>query len=257
MRSITALLSPVLQLLQHSLTRESAFSLFLSRYATDPSREGDTSMSVADITMIQYNGSDVNGCHEVGFEQRSRWEPNARGRLEQAALDLYQERGFEQTTVTEIAERAGLTERTFFRYFADKREVLFGIQDMLHTISMSTIEAAPASTTPLDAVVVALEGVVPVFQERHTLVRQRQAVIAANPALQERELLKGALLTSAMAEALRKRGVTDPAASLAAEVGVIAFKTAFDRWVSEPNAQDLLQLIRASLDQLKGIVAGI
>ncbi|BCL79959.1 TetR family transcriptional regulator [Ktedonobacteria bacterium brp13] len=186
----------------------------------------------------------------------SRWEPNARGRLEQAALDLYQERGFEQTTVTEIAERAGLTERTFFRYFADKREVLFGSQDMLRTLFVSAIEAAPASTTPLDAVAAALEGVVPVFQERHTLVRQRQAVIAANPGLQERELLKGALLTSAMVEALRRRGVTDPAASLAAEVGVIAFKTAFDRWVSEPNAQDLSRLIRASLDQLKSIVAG-
>jgi AcrR family transcriptional regulator len=213
-------------------------------------------MSVADITMIPYNGSDVNGCHEGDVERMSRWEPNARGRLEQAALDLYQERGFEQTTVTEIAERAGLTERTFFRYFADKREVLFGSQDILRTISVSTIEAAPASTTPLDAVAAALEAVVPVLQERHKLAWQRQAVIAANPGLQERELLKSALLTSAMAEALRRRGVTDPAASLAAEVGVIAFKTAYDRWASEPNAQDLSRLHRASLDQLKGIVAG-
>lgn len=186
----------------------------------------------------------------------SRWEPNARGRLEQAALDLYQERGFEQTMVTEIAERAGLTERTFFRYFADKREVLFGGQDMLRTIAVSTIEAAPASATLLDVVAAALEAVVPVLQERHKLAWQRQAVIAANPGLQERELLKSALLTSAMAEALRRRGVTDPAASLAAEVGVIAFKTAYARWVSEPNAQDLSRLLRASLDQLKGIIAG-
>ena len=186
----------------------------------------------------------------------SRWKPDARVRLEQAALDLYQERGFEQTTVTEIAERAGLTERTFFRYFVDKREALFGDQDLLHTLCVRTIEAAPASATPLDAVAAALEAVVPVLQERHKLVRQRQAVIAANPGLQERELLKGALLTSAMAEALRRRGVTDPAASLAAEVGVIVFKTAFDCWVSEPNTQDLSRLIRASLDHLKGIVAG-
>jgi AcrR family transcriptional regulator len=89
-------------------------------------------MSVDDITIIPYNGSDVNDCHEGG-EYMGRWEPDARGRLEQAALDLYQDRGFEQTTVTEIAERAGLTERTFFRYFADKREVVFGGQDMLHT----------------------------------------------------------------------------------------------------------------------------
>src|SRR5258708_5518311 len=213
-------------------------------------------MSVADIPMIPYNGSDVNSCHEGGVERMSRWEPNARGRLEQAALDLYQERGFEQTTVTEIAERAGLTERTFFRYFADKREVLFGGQDMLRKIYVSTIEAAPASATTRDAVAAALEAATSVFRERHELVRQRQAVIAANPELQEREMLKRAALSSAMADALRSRGVTDPAASLAAEVGVIAFKTAYDRWVSEPNAQDLSRLIREFLDQLKGIVAG-
>ncbi len=212
-------------------------------------------MSVADIPMIQYNGSDVNSCHEGSVEGMSRWEPNARGRLEQAALDLYQERGFEQTIVTEIAERAGLTERTFFRYFADKREVLFGGQDMLRTIYVSTIEAAPASATPLDAVAAALEAATPVFRERHELVRQRQAVIAANLGLQERELLKRMALASAMVNALRRRGVTDSAASLVAEIGVISFSTAYDRWISEPVEQDLSRLIRASLDQLKGIVA--
>jgi AcrR family transcriptional regulator len=213
-------------------------------------------MSVADIAMIQYNESDVNSCHEGGLERMSRWKPNARGRLEQAALDLYQERGFEQTMVTEIAERAGLTERTFFRYFADKREVLFGGQDRLRDIYVSTIEAAPASATPLDAVAVALEAATPVFRDRHELVRQRQAVIAANPGLQERELLKGALLTSAIADALRRRGVSDLAAILTAEVGAITFKIAFERWISEPDEQDLSRLIRASLDQLKGIIAG-
>jgi predicted esterase len=95
-----------------------------------------------------------------------------------------------------------------------------------------------------------------VFHEHHKLVRQRQAVIAANPGLQERELMKGAFLISAMAEASRRRGVTDPSASLAAEVGVIVFKTAFDRWVSEPDEQDLSRLFRASLDQFKGIISG-
>ncbi len=186
----------------------------------------------------------------------SRWEPNAMGRLEQAALDLYQERGFEQTTVTEIAERAGLTERTFFRYFADKREVLFGNQDRLRTIYVSTIGTAPASATPLDAVAAALQAAIPVFRERHELIRQRQAVIAANPELQERELLKQAALTSAMADALRSRGVSDLAASIAEEVGAITCKIAFDRRVSESDEQDLSRLLRASLDQLKGIVAG-
>jgi AcrR family transcriptional regulator len=185
----------------------------------------------------------------------SRWEPNARGRLAQAALDLYQQRGFEQTTVTEIAQRAGLTERTFFRYFADKREVLFGGQDMLRTIYVSSIEAAPASATPLDAVTAAIEASIPLFQG-HKLARQRQAVIDANPELQERELLKGTLLTSAMVEALRSRGVSDFAANIAAEVGAVTFKIAFDRWVSEPEEQDLSQLIRATLDGLKGVVAG-
>jgi AcrR family transcriptional regulator len=185
-----------------------------------------------------------------------RWEPNARGRLEQAALDLYRERGFDQTTVAEIAERAGLTERTFFRYFADKREVLFWGQGALQDIYVTTIASAPGSAAPIDAVAAALEAAAPVFKGRHELARQRQAVIAANPSLQERELLKRAALAAAMADALRERGVPEPAASLAAEAGVIAFKTAYARWVSAPEEQDLALLIRESLDQLKAMTAG-
>src|SRR5262249_60693026 len=103
-----------------------------------------------------------------------RWEPNARGRLEQAALELYLERGYEQTTVTEIAERAGLTERTFFRYFADKREVLFGEQENLLKICVSAIETAPDTATPIETIIVTLEAVVPIVQERHEIGRQRQ-----------------------------------------------------------------------------------
>src|SRR5689334_17992353 len=183
-------------------------------------------MSVADITMLQYNESDVNSCHEGGVESMSRWEPNARGRLEQAALDLYHERGYEQTTVTEIAERAGLTERTFFRYFADKREVLFGWQEDLLKRCVVAIETAPDTATPIEMIMAALEAVVPMFQERQEVARQRQSVIAAHPGLQERELLKRAALTSAMADALRRRAVQDPAASLAANTGDLVFKTA-------------------------------
>lgn len=193
-------------------------------------------MTTPDIT---YNGT------------MSRWQPEARRRLEQAALQLYRERGFEQTTVAEIAERAGLTERTFFRYFADKREVLFWGQDRLRDLYVRAIAATPQSAAPLDAVAAALEAAVPVFHERRALARQRQAVIAANPGLQERELLKLAALASTMADVLRGRGVPDPTASLAAEVGIIAFKTAFARWVSSPDEHDLGQLIREALDQLK------
>lgn len=186
----------------------------------------------------------------------SRWEPNAGGRLEQAALALYLERGFDQTTVTEIAERAGLTERTFFRYFADKREVLFWGQNRLREIYVNAVISAPASVAPIDAVAAALEAATPIFQERRDLARQRQSVINATPGLQERELHKRAYLASALADALRQRGVTDPAASLAAEVGVIAFKIAYARWITEPDEQDLSRLIRESLDQLKVITAG-
>ena len=186
----------------------------------------------------------------------SRWKPNARDRLEQAALDLYQERGFEQTTVAEIAERAGLTERTFFRYFADKREVLFGGQTKLYEIYVNAITSAPVSAAPLDAVAASFEAIAPLFQGRYELARQRQSVIGANPELQERELLKRASLVSVMADALRRRGVSDPAASLAAEIGVLSFTTAFARWVSDPDEQDLSHLIRESLDQLKAIIVG-
>src|SRR5215510_6054240 len=97
----------------------------------------------------------------------SRWEPNSRGRLEQAALDLYTERGFDDTTVAEIAERAGLTERTFFRHFADKREVLFGGQDALLELFVTAIVDAPASMSPIDAVGAGLEASGPVFKDRH------------------------------------------------------------------------------------------
>ena len=114
-----------------------------------------------------------------------RWEPNARGRLEQAALELYVERGFEQTTVAEIAERAGLTERTFFRYFADKREVLFAGADVLQELLVSAVVGAPGSVAPLEAVAAALEAAGPLLQERREYSRRRQAVIDANAALQE------------------------------------------------------------------------
>ena len=186
----------------------------------------------------------------------SRWEPNARGRLEQAALELYLERGFEQTTVAEIARRAGLTERTFFRHFADKREVLFWGQSALQELVVSTVASAPDSAAPIDAVASALETAGAVLQERRENARQRQAVIAANAELQERELIKLASLASAMAAALRRRGVTDPAASLTAEAGIAVFKIAFERWITEASQRDLPQFIRESLDELKAVTAG-
>ena len=185
-----------------------------------------------------------------------RWEPNARGRLEQAAMALYVERGFEQTTVAEIAERAGLTERTFFRHFADKREVLFAGAGMLQEFLVSGVTGAPDSVTPIEAVAEALEAAGALLQERRDYSRQRQAVIAANPALQERELIKLASLAAAVADALRQRGVTEPAASLTAEAGIAVFKVAFERWVSDASQPELPQLISESLDELRAVTAG-
>ncbi|SCE59117.1 transcriptional regulator, TetR family [Streptomyces sp. DvalAA-43] len=184
-----------------------------------------------------------------------RWEPNARGRLEQAALDLFSERGFDATTVKEIAERAGLTERTFFRHFADKREVLFGSSPLQESL-VTALDAGPDTVAPIDAIAVALRVTADLLQERRELARRRQAIIDAHTELQERELIKLASLSSALADALRRRGVAEPAASLAAEAGIAVFKIAFVRWVNESNRQDLPELVQDALDELKAVTAG-
>src|SRR6266576_2542870 len=119
----------------------------------------------------------------------ARWEPGSRGRLAQAAMELYGERGFDQTTVAEIARRAGLTERTFFRHFADKREVLFAGAGTLQEFLVSAVADAPDSVAPIDAVAAALGAAGALLQERREYARQRQAVIAANAELRERELI--------------------------------------------------------------------
>jgi AcrR family transcriptional regulator len=174
----------------------------------------------------------------------------------QAAFALYGERGFEQTTVAEIAKRAGLTERTFFRHFADKREVLFAGADALRELLVSTVAEAPGSLAPIDAAAAGLEAAGALIQDGGELARERQAIIAASTELQERELIKLASLAAALAEALRRRGVEEPAASLTAEAGIAVFKVAFERYVEETNQRDLPQLIRESLDELKAVTAG-
>jgi AcrR family transcriptional regulator len=185
-----------------------------------------------------------------------RWEPDSRGRLEQAAFALYGERGFDNTTVAAIAERAGVTERTFFRHFADKREVLFAGAAALEELLVTTVAEAPKATAPMDAVVAALEAAGSQFEERRDGAIERQAVIAANAELRERELVKLASLASALTDALRARGVADPAASLTAEAGVAIFRIAIDRWVEEANKRTLPDLLRDSADQLKAVTAG-
>jgi AcrR family transcriptional regulator len=190
------------------------------------------------------------------MEPMGRWVPNAQGRLIQAAMELYSERGFEQTTVAEIAKRAGLTERTFYRHFTDKREVLFFGSEHLERAMVEALERAPADLAPIDGIGTVLESVAPFFSDRRPHSRRRQAVIDANPDLQERERQKLASLARALAAALQKRGITRPTAMLVAEMGMAVFKNAVERWLDDPKDREISYHIRESLAELKSISAG-
>jgi AcrR family transcriptional regulator len=184
----------------------------------------------------------------------SRWEPDAARRLQQAAFDLYTERGYDQTTVAEIAARAGLTERTFFRHFADKREVLFAGSDQFRAALVDPVAAAPMLATPLEAVAAGIQAAGSAFPVLE-LVRRRHNLIRANPELQERELKKLASLATSLADALRQRGVPDPAAELAAESGVSVLRIALGRWVEDPAEQPWQVHVRETMDELRWLTA--
>jgi AcrR family transcriptional regulator len=185
----------------------------------------------------------------------SRWEPNARGRLEQAAAELFADRGYDQTTVADIAERAGLTERTFFRHFSDKREVLFSGQKQFRAAFVDAVAAAPATATPVEAVAAGLFAAGELLQGRAELAPQRQAIIDAHPELQERELIKMAQLGTAAAGALRERGVAEPAATLTADTGVAVLRIAFARWLAEGVTRPLPEVMRETLGELVALYA--
>ena len=186
----------------------------------------------------------------------ARWEPNARERLALAALELFAERGYENTTVIDIARRAGLTKSTFFRHFQDKREVLFG-DGTLNALVAGAIAAAPATATPLEAVARALDtlGREVFTSARREFVARRQAVIAANPELREREALKSLSLIASMADALRRRGMSDMTASVAAELGALAWKIAYERWSDATNGDDFSELARRALGDVQAASA--
>ena len=172
-----------------------------------------------------------------------------------AALELFADGGFERATVADLAERAGVTERTFFRHFADKREVLFDGSAALREAVVAAIAGAPAGRAPVDVVAGAFVAAAPLLEERAGFAQQRAAVIASNPGLHERELLKMVTLGAAAAAALRARGVPDPTATLAAETGVTVFRLGFEQWVTGPG-DDLARCIRDTLAELKALTAG-
>jgi AcrR family transcriptional regulator len=170
-------------------------------------------------------------------------------------MDLYRERGFDQTTVAEIAARAGLTERTFFRHFADKREVLFAGAGELADVVVAAVVGAPAGASPIEAAAAGLTAAAEVIRDRE-FSRLRQNVIQASGELRERELIKLASLAAAIAAALRERGVGEPAASLTGEVAMAVFRIAFERWVEDGSAGELAEEMASALEEVRAVTAG-
>ena len=191
------------------------------------------------------------------MEIMGRWQPDSRGRLQEAALALFAERGFDQTTAAEIAARAGVTERTFFRHFPDKREVLFGGSALLQERMVEGVAGAPATDGPLDAVARGLDAAAAMLGEfRRDLSRQRQVVIAANPELRERERAKLADYAAAVDATLRQRGVREPRATLAAEAGMTVLRVAIELWATGDDDRDLAVIMHDSMAGLRAVAAG-
>ncbi|GCD33031.1 TetR family transcriptional regulator [Streptomyces chrestomyceticus JCM 4735] len=182
----------------------------------------------------------------------ARWQPHAPERLLVAALELFEERGYDNTTVIEITERAGLTKSTFFRHFPDKREVLFGGGTMSELL-VEAFDTAPAEAGPLEAVAHALDAIgrKAFTPDRREFSARRSAVIAANPELREREALKELGLIASMTDALKRRGVPDLTARVAAELGALAWKIAYERWRDATNRDDFAVLARQTLTEVQ------
>lgn len=185
-----------------------------------------------------------------------RWEPDGLERLQTAAFELFAEQGFEHTTVAVIAQRAGLTQRTFFNHFADKREVLFGLSSEFQKEIIREIAACADPSPPLDAVVHVLLVVSDaMFDQRRLEVARRHQIIDANPELQERELSKRAALTDAIAVALRARGLDPESALLTASAAMLVQQTAIRRWTQLAENPPLGELLLDALHSLRTTVS--
>jgi AcrR family transcriptional regulator len=181
----------------------------------------------------------------------TRWQPGARERLNAAALDLYASKGFEETTVAEIAQAAGLTERTFFRYFTDKREVLFAGSELLEQQMVDGAAQAPQDATPLEVIRAAVEASAAYFpDDRRAYSRQRAIIINANPQLMERELRKMSTLAASLAKALDARGIPEPTATLAAQSGVTVFRVSFAEWIADGSERAFANIQSEMFEQL-------
>jgi AcrR family transcriptional regulator len=189
----------------------------------------------------------------------ARWEPDARERLVVAAVDLFAEQGYDATTVTQIAERAGLTKSTFFRYFPDKRGLLVAGQETLSRLLVEGIGEAPDSAGPLGAVAVGLERASNAMTPMHRELGPRlKAAVAASAELQERDALKSVGLATAMTDSLVARGVPEPTAHLAGELGVLAFKRGYAAWLeADDDGSTLASYALAALEDLRAASASL
>ena len=188
----------------------------------------------------------------------TRWEPDAEERLRAAAIELFLERGYENVTVAQIAERAGLTRRTFSRYFADKRDVLFAGSEQLPGALADALRQVHPTLAPFQAMLQALADVSEMLAERVAEhASQRREVIAASPELQERGHAKFAAVAAGLASGLRERGADPSAAELFADVGVAIFRRGFDRWAAAPGEATLASRIHEAANQLRDAAENI
>lgn len=178
----------------------------------------------------------------------------ARRRLELAALELYREQGFDRTTSAQIAKRAGVTERTFFHHFGDKREVLFGGEERLRALLLAAVRAAPTDSGPLEVLLGAFSSLDEVMQEERAYSLPRHRLIAATPALRERETAKLASLADTLAGALCERGIAPQRAVLAAHAATTAFNVAAIAWYDDPTREYHLWVADA-FDDLRAVCA--
>jgi AcrR family transcriptional regulator len=184
----------------------------------------------------------------------ARWDPGTEERLTRAALELYTEHGYDNVTVTQIAERAGITRRSYFRYFPDKREVLFAGSERLPAVIREAVLDARPAASPMSAALEALAQVGATLVEHIGRTAERRAVIASSPELQERERTKLAAVTSAIHDALRQRGVGDDCAKLVAQIATIASQTAIDRWADSHGRKDFAACLHAVAASLRDVL---
>lgn len=178
----------------------------------------------------------------------ARWEPDARGRLLRAALDLFSERGYESTTAAQIAERAGLTKTTLFRHFADKREILFQGQEALTALARSGVESAPADASPFDAMTAGVLALCRMHaEEQRAIGRQIAPLLESSQELRERAIFKRAAITDALQGVLAERIGDDHAAGTLADLGIRAYYEGFDAWIASSVDTDLASMVTSEL----------